>query len=671
MKLTAPLIYGLIACILLVSAPHAEHLPLWVSAECAALLAWRAYLSYRAAPLPPRWLLLGITLASVAAIALIFRSLFGREVGVTLLILLSTLKLLELRALRDATVLIYLSCFIIITNFFYSQSIPTALFMLFTLLVIMATWVHLHTGDLKLKPRLRIAGVLLLQAIPLSLILFVLFPRVQGPLWGLPQDAYASSGLSDTMSPGSLSKLSLNDAVAFRVTFDGTVPPREQMYWRGPVLWDFDGSTWTRGHNATLLPPKLDDAGSPVNYTVTLEPHNKRWLFALDLPGKLSIAADLAPDFQLLSRNPVNARIRYQASSFLSYRANLEEPPQQMRRALALPRGFNPQARKLAAAWRAEAEATPSPSFDKLRTGQASPGGRGSNRPAGINERLVRTVLGYFNQGGFVYTLEPPLLGANGIDEFLFSTKQGFCEHYAGSFVFLLRAAGVPARVVTGYQGNEYNALGNYYIVRQSDAHAWAEAWLPERGWVRYDPTAAIAPARIQSGLSAAVSNTAVLPFMARNPPQWLRELRFNWDALANRWNQWVLGYNPEMQFAFLTRLGMEDITWQKMALNMLAGIFILVGLFTLILLRRLVVRSRDPVQAAWLKLCRKLGKAGLPRMPHEGPLDYADRVAAARPEIADNIHDLAARYIGLRYEPRNEAAAQQAFKRAVASFRL
>jgi len=671
MKLTAPLIYGLIACILLVSAPHAEHLPLWVSAECAALLAWRAYLSYRAAPLPPRWLLLGITLASVAAIALIFRSLFGREVGVTLLILLSTLKLLELRALRDATVLIYLSCFIIITNFFYSQSIPTALFMLFTLLVIMATWVHLHTGDLKLKPRLRIAGVLLLQAIPLSLILFVLFPRVQGPLWGLPQDAYASSGLSDTMSPGSLSKLSLNDAVAFRVTFDGTVPPREQMYWRGPVLWDFDGSTWTRGHNATLLPPKLDDAGSPVNYTVTLEPHNKRWLFALDMPGKLSIAADVTPDFQWLSRNPVNARIRYQASSFLSYRANLEEPPQQMRRALALPRGFNPQARKLAAAWRAEAEATPSPSFDKLRTGQASPGGRGSNRPAGINERLVRTVLNHFNQGGFEYTLEPPLLGANGIDEFLFSTKQGFCEHYAGSFVFLLRAAGVPARVVTGYQGSEYNALGNYYIVRQSDAHAWAEAWLPERGWVRYDPTAAIAPARIQSGLSAAVSNTAVLPFMARNPPQWLRELRFNWDALANRWNQWVLGYNPEMQFAFLTRLGMEDITWQKMALNMLAGIFILVGLFTLILLRRLVVRSRDPVQAAWLKLCRKLGKAGLPRMPHEGPLDYADRVAAARPEIADNIHDLAARYIGLRYEPRNEAAAQQAFKRAVASFRL
>lgn len=645
MKLSSPLTYGLIACILLVSAPHAEHLPLWISAECAALLAWRAYLSHRAAPLPPRWLLLGITIFSVAAIALTFRSLFGREVGVTLLILLSTLKLLELRAARDATVLIYLSCFIIITNFFYSQSIPTALFMLFTLLVIMATWVHLHTGDLKLKPRLRIAGVLLLQAIPLSLILFVLFPRVQGPLWGMPQDAYARSGLSDTMSPGSLSKLSLNDAVAFRVTFNGAVPPREQMYWRGPVLWDFDGTTWTRGHNATLLPPKLDDATAAVDHTVTLEPHNKRWLFALDMPGKLSIAADLAPDFQWLSRNPVNARIRYQASSFLSYRANLEEPPQQMRRALALPRGFNPQARKLAAAWRAQY-----PDDDAA---------------------IVRAVLGYFNQGGFGYTLEPPLLGLHGIDEFLFQTRQGFCEHYAGSFVFLLRAAGVPARVVTGYQGSEFNALGNYSIVRQSDAHAWAEVWLPERGWVRYDPTAAIAPARIRSGLSAAVSDTAVLPFMARNPPQWLRELRFNWDALANRWNQWVLGYNPETQFAFLTRLGMEDITWQKMALNMLAGIFILVGLFTLILLRRLVVRSRDPVQAAWLKLCRKLGQAGLPRASHEGPLDYADRVAQARPDLAGRMRELAERYVALRYRAQDDSPSRQAFRRAVAAFRL
>ncbi|MFA6119969.1 MAG: DUF3488 and transglutaminase-like domain-containing protein [Sideroxydans sp.] len=644
MKLTAPLIYGLIASILLVSAPHAEHLPIWISAMCVALLGWRGYLAYSGTPLPSRWLLLLITLAGVAAIGIGFRSLFGREVGVTLLILLASLKLLELKAVRDATVLIYLSCFIIITNFFYSQSIPTALFMLLSLIVIVATWVNLQTGSLSLKPRLRIAGLLLLQAIPLSLILFVLFPRIQGPLWGMPQDAYAKSGLSDTMSPGSMSKLSLSDEVAFRATFSSTAPMREQMYWRGPVLWDFDGTTWKRGHNATLQKPILANVGTPVDYTVTLEPHNKLWLFALDMPTNISVAADMAPDFQLLSRTPVNARLRYNARSQLTYRANLNEPPQQIKRALDLPRGYNPKAMQLAAEWRAKNKS---------------------------DEAIANTALRYFNQNAFSYTLEPPLLGTHSVDDFLFITKQGFCEHYASSFVFLMRAANVPARVVTGYQGGEYNELGGYYILRQADAHAWAEVWLTNRGWVRVDPTAAISPARIQSGLSAALPDNAALPFMARNPPQWMRELRFNWDALANQWNQWVLGYNSERQFAFLTRLGMEDITWQKLAMNMLAGIFILVGIFTLILLRRLVVRQNDPVQAAWLKVCKKLAKAGLPRAPHEGPEDYTARVIAARPQSASAMHDIAKRYTDLRYAGTNDEGALRAFKDAAKSFKL
>ena len=664
MKLTAPLIYGLTACVLLVSAPHAAHLPLWVSAVCMGLLAWRAYLTYSGNPLPARWLLLGVTVFCVLAIAISFHTLFGREVGVTLLILLITLKLLELRSVRDATVLIYLSCFIIITNFFYSQSIATALFMLFTLLAIMTTWVHLQTGSLALRPRLRIAGILLLQAIPLSLIIFVLFPRVQGPLWGMPQDAYASSGLSDTMSPGSVSKLSLSDAVAFRVTFNDRAPPRDQMYWRGPVLWDFDGTTWTRGRSATLQSPTLADTSAPVDYSVTLEPHNKPWLFALDMPSKISIPAVLAPDFQLLSRKPVTARIRYNATSVLAYRANADEPQAQLRRALALPPGYNPQARRLAAEWRAQAEGIPPP--------QSTPGGRGSNRSlAGIDESLVRTAVTYFNQSGFEYTLEPPLLGTNSVDDFLFSSKKGFCEYYAGSFVFLMRAAGIPARVVTGYQGGEYNDLGGYYVVRQSDAHAWAEVWLQDRGWVRVDPTAAIAPARIQSGLNAALPGNAALPFLARTQSPLLLRLRFNLDALTNQWNQWVLSYDSERQFAFLTRLGMEDITWQKLALNMLAGVALLVGIFTLIMLRRLTTRQRDAVQATWLKVCRKLAKAGLPRAPHEGAMDYAARVAAARPELAEGIHDLAARYASLRYGGESAPDGLVAFKDAVRSFKL
>ncbi len=667
------LIYGLIACILLVSAPHAEHLAPWVSTLCAMLLAWRAYLTYSGNSLPPRWWLLLITIACVAAIGIGFRTLFGREVGVTLLILLATLKLLELRAVRDATVLIYLSCFIIITNFFYSQSIPTALFMLFSLQVIMATWVHLQTGNLELKPRLRIAGVLLLQAIPLSLIIFVLFPRVQGPLWGMPQDAYATSGLSDTMSPGSMSKLSLSDAVAFRVTFNDKAPLREQMYWRGPVLWDFDGTTWKRGRNATLQRPSLTDASMPVDYTVTLEPHNKLWLFALDMPTQLSIAADFAPDFQMLSKAPVNARLRYNARSHLAYRANLDEPPQQLLRALALPRGYNPQASRLAEEWRASARQglSPLPTSPRREEERMPPLPSGEGWGGGNDEIIVRTALTYFNQQGFEYTLEPPLLGMNGVDDFLFTSKKGFCEHYAGSFVFLMRAAGVPARVVTGYQGGEYNDLGGYYILRQADAHAWAEVWLQDSGWVRIDPTATIAPSRIQNGLSAALPDNAALPFFARTQSQFLLRLRFNLDALTNQWNQWVLGYNTERQFAFLTRLGMEDITWQKLALNMLAGVALLVGVFTLIMLRRLMVRQNDAVQVAWLRVCRKLAKAGLPRAPHEGAMDYAERIVVARPELSEDIYDLAARYASLRYGGEDEKDGLPAFKDAVRAFKL
>jgi transglutaminase-like putative cysteine protease len=637
------LIYGLLLSILMVIAPHADHLPPWVSAMCAGLLAWRGYLAYSGKPLPKRWLLMLITFAGVAGIALSFRSLFGREVGVTLLMLLSTLKLMELHKARDAMVLIYLSCFIIITNFFYSQSIPTALYLLTTLMVIVTTWVHLQAPEIAFKPRLRVAAVLMLQAIPLMLILFVLFPRVQGPLWGLPQDAYSSSGLDDKMSPGSLSRLSLSEAVAFRVTYNDRIPMRNQMYWRGPVLWEFDGRTWTAGKTFGTATPEFTGLGQEIDYTVTLEPHNKHWLFALEMPGKLAIPATLTDDFQLLRRQPIRARLRYAARSNLVYRANQNESARQLRRALQLPGQFNPRARQLAAEW---------------RSGNTD------------DTAVVRTALAYFNREAFVYTLEPPLLGTDGIDEFLFTTRQGFCEHYASAFVFLMRAAGVPARVVTGYLGGEYNEIGNYYIVRQSDAHAWAEVWLAEQGWVRVDPTGAIAPDRVERGLSSALSDNAALPFMARNPPQWMRNLRLNLDTLANQWNQWVLGYDSETQFAFLTRLGMESITWQKIAMNMLAGVALVIALFAAFMLRHLLVRNPDKVQAAWLKLCRKLAKAGMPRAAHEGALDYAARIAAARPDLAGQFSDLAERYSALRYGKTGDEQAQHEFVQRAETFK-
>lgn len=644
--LPPPVVYGLLACTLMVSAPHVEHLPLWVSALCAVLLGWRAYLTHSRLPLPQRGLLLGITLGGIVGILASYHTLLGREAGVTLLILLAALKQLELRTRRDATLVIYLGCFIVITNFLYSQGIPTALFMLATVLAIVTTWLHLQGDTIALGPRLRIAALLLAQAVPLMLVLFVLFPRVPGPLWGMPNDAYASSGLDDRMSPGSLSKLALSDAVAFRVAFHGKPPRRDRMYWRGPVLWHFDGQTWTPGQTARARAPQLDKLGQPADYTVTLEPHNKTWLFALEMPTRISIPARMSDDFQVLRQKPVNARLRYDAHSELSYRANAEESPRQLRRALQLPRGLDPRARELAAGWRAQ---------------------HGSDVAA-----IVRSALDYFRQQGFQYTLEPPpLLGANGIDDFLFGTRQGFCEHYASAFVFLMRAAGIPARVVTGYQGGEYDALGDYYIVRQSDAHAWAEVWLADRGWIRIDPTAAAAPARIENGVAAAVPDAAALPLLERTHSPWLRKLRLNLDALANQWNQWVLGYDSERQFALLTRLGMQDITWRKMALDMLAVVAVLVGLLALLMLRRLRTRVADPALALYLKFCRKLEKTGIARAGHEGAQDFAARASRLKPELAPAIADITASYVALRYGRHSNAAALHELSCKVDSFKI
>jgi transglutaminase-like putative cysteine protease len=629
------LVYGILLSILMVIAPHADHLPLWISFMCASLLLWRTWLSYFGRPVPKRWLLLLVTFAGTVGVVFNYHTLFGREAGVALLVVLATLKLMELRNARDAMVLVYLSCFIIITNFFYSQSIPTALYMLASLIVIVTTWVHLHAQSIPVKPRLRIATVLLLQALPLTLILFILFPRVQGPLWGLPQDAYASTGLDDRMSPGSLSRLILSEAVAFRVTYNDKLPRRDQMYWRGPVLWFFDGHTWTPGGSNNAIVPEFTGLEQPIDYVVTLEPHNKRWLFALDVPEKLSVQAKLTDDFRLVSKDKIHTRMRYAARSDLVYHANLRESGRQLQRGLQLPGKSDPRARQLAAGWRADSK---------------------------DDDGIVRTALNYFNKQGFIYTLEPPPVGPDGIDDFLFTTKQGFCEHYASAFVFLMRAANIPARVVTGYLGGEFNDVGNYYIVRQSDAHAWAEVWLAGQGWVRVDPTGAIAPDRVERGLSAAVSDNAILPFMERNPPQWMRNLRFNLDAIANQWNQWVLGYDTEHQFAFLTRLGMESITWQKMAFDMMSGLGVVIALFALFMLRHLLIRQSDKVQAAWLRLCRKLADAGLPRAAHEGAQDYADRVASSRADLAIAIRDLAARYSALRYGLQNDDHAQREF---------
>jgi protein-glutamine gamma-glutamyltransferase len=618
----------LTAALALVTLPHAERVPWWITLLVCVLAGWRVYLGYVRVPLPSKWLLLTIVAAGTAGVYLHYRTIFGRDAGVALLVLMLTLKLLESRSQRDAMLLTFMGYFLVVTNFLYSQTIPTALYMFACVWFITALMIGLQHADHPggYRRQLRTAGVLLAQAVPLMAVLFIFFPRVQGPLWGMPSDAYSrTSGLSDWMTPGSFSNLILSDAVAFRVRFTSKMPLPNQMYWRGPVLWDFDGRTWT-GARLPHGTPQFDSEQPAVEYVVTMEAHNKRWLFALDLPGKVPSGAVATPDFQLLSLTPVANRLRYEMSSHLEYRNGAAENARNLERALELPAGYNPRTREFAEGLR--------------RT------------HAGDDKAIVTAVLQRFRNLAYSYTLSPPMLGSHSVDEFLFQTMSGFCEHYSSAFVVLMRSAGIPARVVTGYQGGEVNPVGDYMIVRQADAHAWAEIWLKGVGWIRIDPTAAVSPARVERGIAAAMPASDPLPLLIRGDIPILRDMRLAWDSMANNWNQWVLGYNPDRQAEFLSRVGLDDATWRTLVIILMAATAVITLILSVFMLRKLRLRVRDPVDIAYQRFCRKLENKGLPRGAAEGPLDYARRVTSEHPEWTAAVLPITQLYVGLRYGP-------------------
>lgn len=621
-QVTARDLAWLIASLLLVIAPHALRAPWWLTLLTLCLYGWRMYFALNRAPLPSRWLVLGVAAVAMLGVWLEYRTIFGRQSGILLLMLFSGLKLLETRSHRDAAVAGFLGYFLIVTNFLYTQTIPIAALACVALFLITATLIGFSAPQRAVRDNLRSAGLLLAHAAPAALILFLLFPRVQGPLWGVPQDAYAGmTGLSDTMSPGNLASLAQSDAIAFRAEFVGDSPPSALRYWRGPVLWDFDGRTWSIGSNylVEFAPPRGGRA--TYRYEVVIEPHNRHWLFALESAATLPQRARMSHDGQVVSTSPVRARMRYELTSVIAPEPQLRDSEGTLRRARRIPAGSNPRAAALAAQWRAES--------------------------AG-DEAVLARALEFLRQGRYAYTLEPALLGSHSVDDFLFNTREGFCEHFSSAFVFLMRAAGIPSRVVTGYQGGELNPVDNIITVRQSDAHAWAEVFLGQRGWVRVDPTAAAVPGRVESGMARAVPQNAALPLMMRPQLEWLRGVRDRWEAVAHKWNVWVLGYSPERQRELMSLAGIRDADWRTLT----AILFSFLGAMTLILLAWSLKRLArpDPVQRAWRLFCQKLAKRGVERAAHEGPRDYATRAARAIPAARTSILRIGALYIGLRY---------------------
>ncbi len=630
-------------------APHGAHVPLWISGFSIIALVLRYAAVVGKLVLPWRILLIFGVCASAGGVFLQYGTLLGREAGVALLIMMATLKVVETHRVRDVMVVIFLTYFVVNTHFFYTQSIAMVFYTAGVSVLTTAILIQLNQGSEKITVYLRLkwAGRLLLQSIPLMIVLFLLFPRLNGPIWALSNDSTtAISGLSDEMAPGSISQLIQSKRIAFRVNFNNQLPSMEKRYWRGPVLWDFDGKTWRP------LTERRDNlngsyliSGTPIRYKITLEPHNKRWLFALDMPVSLSTELNLTSDYQLLSAKPIRERSTYQLASLLNYRIDPELSVTARSYALQLPDGVGLNARKLATRWRKE----------------------------GLNANaIVQKALDMFAEFPFVYTLTPPLLDKDPIDRFLFETRRGFCEHYASSFVFLMRAAKIPARVVTGYLGGEWNPLGDYMLIRQADAHAWAEVWLEDHGWVRIDPTSAVSPDRIERGVSRMINVDESVPLFVRASygHSWLNHLSLFIDNVNYQWNRWVVAFGPEQQRVLLSKLGFKQPTWDSLVILMVSGCILIGGVYIAFFIWRDKRSNIDPLVTLYQRFGEKMAKANLRRLAHEGPMDYAGRISKTRPDLAESVMQISRLYCHKRYGNENHPQTLSTLKKLINELR-
>ena len=638
---------GVIAWVLL---PQISHLPLWCSALAGAVLLWRGWLALKARPLPSRWWLITLLAVTIAATFFTHRTLLGRDAGVTLLVVLLTLKTLELRARRDAFVVFFLAFFCMLSNFFYSQSLLTAFSMLLGLLGLLTVLVNAHmpVGKPPLLQAAKTAGGMALLGAPIMVVLFMLFPRM-APLWGVPSDAMAGrSGLSGSMQVGSIASLALDDSVAMRIRFEGSPPPQRDLYFRGPVLSTFNGREWLSSRadffgrrNAAV---SLRVTGAPINYEVTLEPTRRPWLISLEAlsqpPHVPGYEVAMQTDLQWLTNRPINDLLRYKAQSFPTFTHGPTQDEVALREFVDLPPGFNPRTLALAADMRRDP-----------RYAEAS------------NAQLVQLVMDRLRTGGFTYTLEPGVYGQHTADEFWFDRKEGFCEHIASSFVILMRALDVPARIVTGYQGGEINNVDGFWVVRQSDAHAWAEVWQPGAGWVRVDPTSAVAPGRTGAFQRLAAPQGVVGQALGNLSPTLVAQMRALWEATNNGWSQWVLNYTQGKQLNLLKNIGFTSPSWADLS-------YVLIGLVVLAAVLGGAWTLWDRTQHdPWLRLLararKRLGKVGIPSTPATSPRQLASLVLARYGARGQGLHDWlmqleAQRYADAPYTPAGPVGSAQ-----------
>ena len=625
--------------------------PAWCVAIGLASVVWRLLVAAGRLPRPRRrigmrFLLGAVTALLVAAVAVSFRTLNGLEAGTALLVVMGALKVVESRSRRDDAIVIGVALFLLLSAALAGQSLWRIPFYLLACWCACAAIALVAHGDSLLTTRaaLRLSARALLMALPLALACFAFFPRITGHFWALQRSPSATTGLTDEMSPGNIDKLATEYDPVFRVRFEGPPPARAALYWRGPVLNSFDGFTWRRERGRVYHAETLQRLGQPFRYHVTLEPTNQNWLFTLDTVDASPLRdAYLSHDRQLTASTPVTSALGYDAVSHLQTRSASELSTLGRRYETRLPPDRNPRALALALEMRAHAAS---------------------------DRDYARAVLEWFRSTGLEYTLEPGATSIDSVDTTLFDSKRGFCGHFASAYATMMRAAGVPARVVTGYLGGEWNPVGGYLIVRQSEAHAWTEVWLEGQGWTRIDPTAVVAPERLQRGVFDLLADSlpATSVFLHNSLSfRWLSQL---WDGANEWWQGNVIEFDLRAQFDLLRKLGIDMPDWEDLGWAFAAGLVAWIA-WVALTLRRSVPRARpDRIGRAWLKATRKLARI-TPRGADEGPIDYARRVGHTRPDLAASVASLAGHYARLRYGPVANDADIAAFVRSARTFRL
>ncbi|HEY3699324.1 MAG TPA: DUF3488 and DUF4129 domain-containing transglutaminase family protein [Spongiibacteraceae bacterium] len=629
-------------------APHVMRLPIWISLAWVLSAFWRVQVYRGQWSFPGRLIKTGLVIASVAGIRFSYGSFVGLEPTVALLISCFCFKLVEAATRREAYLLLFLGYFVALTEFLFEQGLGAVLYMLLPILLLTAALIALQQDEplrFSWQP-LRTASAMAAQAFPLMLLLFLVFPRI-GPLWQVPlPTGGARTGMSDQLSPGDIAQLSQSDALAFRAAFVGGVPAQRDLYWRGLVLDTFDGRTWRANdfsdmslQQITKTVPAIP-SGPAIEYEVFLEPTYQRWLYALQVPESISPTTLLTLDYRLLARDIVTEKFAYRARAYPQSRFEIQLDKRLRQRELVLPKQNNLRTQ----AWARELRTR----FDDDRT-------------------LIDFVIENFHQQPFFYTLKPPLLGDDSIDEFLFDTRRGFCEHYASSFVFVLRAAGIPARVVIGYQGGEINPLTGTVLVHQFDAHAWAEAWLPGQGWIRFDPTAAVAPQRIESGLEGAVGADE---FLAQTPLSvdryravgWLNRARLRIDAINYGWTRWVVNYRDDAQISVLRAL-LGEINPLRMTLLLVGGGALIILAVTVTLFGRNLFGTRVPAEERYyLQFCARLARRGYPRPTGMAAGDYSRWLLQQQPQWLV-AREITACFEALHYRRLSPAQREQLLK--------